>query len=401
MELVGAWADITERKSIETELSETRQRLQYLLSVSPAIIYTTKASGDFGCTFVSENLRAIMGYSPEEMTTDPKCWPDHLHPEDAARVFEEMAPSDRTRRRQRSNIASAIATAITSGSRTASRSSRTRTAIRASWSAPGPTSPRASAAEQAALKANIELQDTKRYLTRLIESSTDAIIATDKEGNVVLFNEGAETLLGYRAERGHRHARAPIFMPARSTPRTCCARCASAAAPSPASTSVLKTKDGASIPVLISASVLFDEQGEEVGTVGFATDLRTRKHEEEELRKAHDELEKRVDERTTELKAARERLRYLMTVTPAIVYTNQASDYTCTFVSENVSRIMGFSVVGDARGQGFLDRASASAGCLARLRGNGASGRKRRRDASNTASGTATGITSGSRTRSA
>ena len=42
--------------------------------------------------------------------------------------------------------------------------------------------------------------ETKRYLTRLIDSSTDAIISTDKEGKVVLFNEGAETLLGYRAE---------------------------------------------------------------------------------------------------------------------------------------------------------------------------------------------------------
>ena len=25
-----------------------------------------------GCTFVTENLRAIMGYRPEEMTTDPR-----------------------------------------------------------------------------------------------------------------------------------------------------------------------------------------------------------------------------------------------------------------------------------------------------------------------------------------
>jgi PAS domain S-box-containing protein len=91
-ELVAAWADITEAKSIEAELSGARQRLQYLLAVSPAIIYTTKASGDFGCTFVSENLRAIMGYSPQEMTTDPKCWPDHLHPEDAPRVFDEVRP---------------------------------------------------------------------------------------------------------------------------------------------------------------------------------------------------------------------------------------------------------------------------------------------------------------------
>jgi PAS fold len=51
-----------------------------------------QASGDCRCTFVSENLRAIMGYSPEEMTTDPKTWATHLHPEDAPRVFKEMGP---------------------------------------------------------------------------------------------------------------------------------------------------------------------------------------------------------------------------------------------------------------------------------------------------------------------
>src|SRR6266511_4746121 len=51
----------TERKAIATELKGTRHRLQYLLAVSPAIIYTTKATGDYACTFVSENLRAIMG----------------------------------------------------------------------------------------------------------------------------------------------------------------------------------------------------------------------------------------------------------------------------------------------------------------------------------------------------
>ena len=86
LELVGAWADITELKS-------ARQRLEYLLSVSPTIIYTTQAAGDgFACTFVSENLKSIMGYSPQEMTTDPKCWPELLHPEDASRVFAEVVP---------------------------------------------------------------------------------------------------------------------------------------------------------------------------------------------------------------------------------------------------------------------------------------------------------------------
>ncbi|MFB3074539.1 MAG: hypothetical protein ACE1Z6_05090 [Candidatus Methylomirabilales bacterium] len=53
-----------EKKTIETELKETRERFQYLLAVSPTIIYTTQALGDYACTFVSENLRAIVGYTP-------------------------------------------------------------------------------------------------------------------------------------------------------------------------------------------------------------------------------------------------------------------------------------------------------------------------------------------------
>src|SRR5262249_55495163 len=80
------------REAIETELRGARQRYQHLLAVSPAIIYTTHASGDFACTFVSENIRTIMGFSPEEMTTDPKCWPDRLHHNDAPRVFSELGP---------------------------------------------------------------------------------------------------------------------------------------------------------------------------------------------------------------------------------------------------------------------------------------------------------------------
>ena len=341
LELVGAWADITERKSIELELIGTRQRLQYLLFVSPAIIYTTKASGDYGCTFVSENLRLIMGYSPIEMTTDPKCWPDHLHPDDAGRVISEMSPliekgggtlDYRFRHRDGHYIW------IQDTFKVINDENGHPLELVGAWA----DITQSKSAEQRALSANAALQETKRYLTRLIESSTDAIVATDKQGNIVLFNEGAEILLGYRPEDvigkpwmeiydSEEHAK-EVLREMRKRGGTVAAF-----------ESALKTKDGKSIPVLVSASVLFAEHGEEVGTVGFATDLRTRKREEEVLRKAHDELEKRVEERTIELQTARERLQYLMTVTPAIVYTNQASDYACTFISENVSRIMGFS----------------------------------------------------------
>ncbi len=330
-----------ERKAIASELKGTRQRLQYLLAVSPAIIYTTKASGDYNCTFVSPNLRTIMGYKPEEMTTDPKGWPDHLHPDDASRVLSEMLPL------------------ISRGGGTVEYRFRhggghyiwIQDTFKVIYGDAGQPLELVGAwaditerkkAEQAALEANAELRETKRYLTRLIESSPDAIIATDKANHIVLFNEGAERLLGYQGADVIGRAVKELY-DSEDRARDMAIELRKRGGTAAGFDSVLKTKDGHSIPVLISASVLTDKDGQETGMVAFATDLRTRKKEEEELRRAHDELEKRVEERTTELKAAQERLRYLMTVTPGIVYTNQAKDYTCTYISENVSRIMGFS----------------------------------------------------------
>jgi PAS domain S-box-containing protein len=331
----------TERKSIASELKGTRQRLQYLLAVSPAIIYTTKASGDYSCTFVSENLRAIMGYTPDKMTTDPKGWPDHLHPDDAPRVLNEMLPlisrgGGTVEYRFRHGDGHYIW--IQDTFKVLNDDAGKPLELVGAWA----DITEHKEAVQRALEANAELQETKRYLTRLIESSPDAIIATDQVNNVVLFNEGAANLLGYQPAEilgqsiqrlyDHEDRTRDIAVEMRKRGGTVAGF-----------ESVLKAKDGQSIPVLISASVLTDNDSHETGMVGFATDLRARKHEEEELRRTRDELEKRVEERTTELKAAQDRQRYLMTVTPAIVYTNQAKDYTCTFVSGNVSRIMGFS----------------------------------------------------------
>jgi PAS domain S-box-containing protein len=331
----------SERKAIAKELKGTRQRLQYLLAVSPAIIYTTKASGDYACTFVSENLRAIMGYGPQEMTTDPKGWPDHLHPEDAPRAFGEMLPligrgggtvEYRFRHRDGHYIW------IQDTFKVVCDDAGHPLELVGAWA----DITKRKEAERHALEANAEIQETKRYLTRLIESSPDAIIATDKQGNVALFNEGAETLLGYRANDVIGRPTMQLY-DGEDRSRELVLEMRKRGGTASGFESVLKAKDGSAVPVLISASVLLDQDGQETGMVGIATDLRARKREEAELRKAHEELERHVEERTTELKAARERLRYLMTVTPAIVYTNQASDYACTFVSENVSRIMGFS----------------------------------------------------------
>ena len=93
LEIVGSWADISGRKQAENALGErmaVMNDLETLVGASPAIIYTTQVSGDYACTFVSENLDAIMAYSPWEMRDDKKFWVKRLHPDDADRVFGEM-----------------------------------------------------------------------------------------------------------------------------------------------------------------------------------------------------------------------------------------------------------------------------------------------------------------------
>ena len=339
---VGFATDLRERRRTLEELSGVRLRLEHLLAVSPAIIYSTKASGDFACTFVSENIRTIMGFAPEDMLTDPKCWPDRLHPEDGPRVFEELTPLIergggtlvyRFRRADGSYLW------IQDTFKVVNDEHGQPMELVGAWA---DISERRRA-EQQALEANAELQKTKGSLSRLIESSPDAIIATDKNGNVTLFSEGAETLLGYRAEEAIGRSVALLYggeAGVNEVLREMHKRGGTVSG----FEGVLWAKDQSAIPVLISASLLFDDGGEEIGTVGFATDLRERKRGEEAVQKAYDELEKRVEERTLELREARGRLQYLLTVTPGIMYTNKASgDFACTFVSQNVETIMGFS----------------------------------------------------------
>ena len=79
-----------EREGLEIELSAAHNRLQDVLAVCPAIIYTTQASGDFACTFISKNIEQILGYTQREMRDDPDFWTSHIHPQDTRRVLSDV-----------------------------------------------------------------------------------------------------------------------------------------------------------------------------------------------------------------------------------------------------------------------------------------------------------------------
>jgi diguanylate cyclase (GGDEF)-like protein/PAS domain S-box-containing protein len=78
------------RSQFEVELNEREQRLKFLLSRTSAAIFTSKASGDFAMTFVSDSVQDLLGYSPGEFLNTPGFWAAHLHPDDLARHGELM-----------------------------------------------------------------------------------------------------------------------------------------------------------------------------------------------------------------------------------------------------------------------------------------------------------------------
>lgn len=87
----SAGLDTTERQRTEQELIETRQRLQYLLASSPAVIYSCGPGPDYATTFISDNVERQLGFRPREFYEDPFFWTGQIDKDDAPRVLKELA----------------------------------------------------------------------------------------------------------------------------------------------------------------------------------------------------------------------------------------------------------------------------------------------------------------------
>lgn len=138
-----------------------------------------------------------------------------------------------------------------------------------------------------------ELQRTKTFLERVLDSSPDAIVAADMHGTILLFNRAAERLTGHRAEEvvgrmhierlyGSRDQAREIMAHLRSAEQGGVGRLA------PTRTSI-RNRAGEEITVAVSAAVIYDE-GREVATCGIFTDLRDRMRIEERLAQTQERL---------------------------------------------------------------------------------------------------------------
>ena len=83
--------DVTEQKLAQEKLRESEERLKFLVSSNPAIIYTSKVAGDYGATYISDNVQKKWGYSSEDFINDSEFWLNHIHPDDKKHVLKKLS----------------------------------------------------------------------------------------------------------------------------------------------------------------------------------------------------------------------------------------------------------------------------------------------------------------------
>ena len=115
------------------------------------------------------------------------------------------------------------------------------------------------------------------YFERLLESSLDIVIAVNDKGQIIFYNDGASRTLGYSmAEMNGKHVTAvyPSLDEARRVMSAMRGGEAGEKGKIKNFETVLVSRNGEHIPATISGSLIHDERGMEIGSIGFLKDLR-------------------------------------------------------------------------------------------------------------------------------
>ena len=93
----GLMVEITKQKATEEERADAQMRFQRVVDRIPAIVYLESidpdAEGVGETIYVSPQVNALLGFTPEEWQQDPVTWARQFHPDDRERVREQYKAS--------------------------------------------------------------------------------------------------------------------------------------------------------------------------------------------------------------------------------------------------------------------------------------------------------------------
>jgi PAS domain S-box-containing protein len=164
------------------------------------------------------------------------------------------------------------------------------------------------------------LRDNERRFRSLVETTSDWVWEVDKDGFYTYASPKVKELLGYEPEEVI--GKTPFdLMPEDEAERILALfkKIVESRRPFAGLHNVNLRKDGRKIVLETSGVPIADDQGNLLGYRGIDRDITERGQMEEELRKSHDELELRVQERTAELQNSEEKYRDLVESVNSII----------------------------------------------------------------------------------
>ena len=138
-----------------------------------------------------------------------------------------------------------------------------------------------------------ELREAHNFLNKIIQSSPNAIIATDLKGNIIIWNQAAEETLGYKAEDVIGKMNIEKIYPKGMAKKVI----QMVRSPKYGGKGKLKIypivyvrQDGGITEGNLSAAMIYDSAGNEVASVGIFIDLQERLEMERKLRQTQEQL---------------------------------------------------------------------------------------------------------------
>jgi PAS domain S-box-containing protein len=125
-------------------------------------------------------------------------------------------------------------------------------------------------------RAHVGFPFPAHYLDQLVESSPDIVVAVDRAGTIVFYNDGAEKNLGYSAAEILGESVTKLYSSMEEALRVMEAmRSDEWGGPGKVKNfeTVFVDRWGQRLPVAISGSILYDDAGLEIGSIGFAKDI--------------------------------------------------------------------------------------------------------------------------------
>ncbi|MEJ2282296.1 MAG: PAS domain S-box protein [Desulfobacterales bacterium] len=138
-----------------------------------------------------------------------------------------------------------------------------------------------------------EIREAYDFMNKIVQSSANAITATDMKGNILIWNQAAEETLGYKASDviGKMNIR-KIYPEGVARKVMQMLRSDKSGGPGRLTTypMVYVRRDGEVVEGNLSAAIIYDSKGTEIASVGSFVDLRERLQMERALRDTQEQL---------------------------------------------------------------------------------------------------------------